>query len=53
MSGIPTVLTAQSNGDGIYTTSFPPPSLGDVPVAIRLNGTPINGSPFVVRISFF
>ena len=53
VSGIPTVLTAQSNGDGVYTTSFPPPSLGDVPVAIRLNGTPINGSPFVVRISFF
>jgi adhesin/invasin len=44
---------AANNGDGTYSASFPPPRFGDVPVVIRVNGSPIAGSPFIVQISFF
>ena len=46
-------ITAANNGDGTYSASFAPPRLGQVPVAITLNGQPIAGSPFVVNVTFF
>jgi hypothetical protein len=48
-----TTIDATNNGDGTYSASFLPPRLGQVPVAITLNGSAIAGSPYVVNITFF
>jgi adhesin/invasin len=46
-------LGVTDNGDGTYRAVWVPFRLGQVRIAITLNGTPIAGSPLVSNISFF
>lgn len=53
VDGATSSVPVANNGDGTYSASFAPPRFGDVPVAVLVNGTAIDGSPFVVNITFF
>ncbi len=43
-------ITATDRGDGTYTARYTPPDRGTDIVAITMNGTPINGSPFTSNV---
>jgi adhesin/invasin len=45
-------IPAVDQGDGSYRASWVPLSLNTVQVTITINGSPIHGSPFKVRIRF-
>jgi hypothetical protein len=53
VTGANTVTAPQptDNGDGTYTTSYTPTTVGTDNVAITLDGTPISGSPYASVVS--
>jgi adhesin/invasin len=46
-------LTVQDAGDGTYRADWRPLTFGTFRVEITLNGTPISGSPYTLRVSLF
>ncbi len=46
-------LTVQDAGDGTYRAAWRPLTFGTFRVEITLNGTPISGSPYTLRVSLF
>jgi hypothetical protein len=44
-------IEAVNNGDGTYTASYTPINEGEDSVAITLDGSPIQGSPFTVTVA--
>ena len=44
-------MTATDVGDGTYTATYTPRDKGTDSVAITMNGTPIEGSPFTSKVS--